>query len=125
MNAIDHAVGHGEHAGAGHVTRKDYLVGFFLAAALTAIPFWLVMGHPLGAGVITALAVMAFAGVQVVVHMIYFLHMNSRSEGGWTLLALLFTVLLVGIVLTGSLWVMHHLDTNMMPMSPQDARQMP
>ena len=125
MHATDHAVGHAGHTGPAHVSRKDYIVGFVLAAVLTAIPFWLVMGHPLGAGVITALAVMAFAGVQVVVHMIYFLHMNSRSEGGWTLLALLFTVLLVGIVLTGSLWVMHHLNTNMMPMSPQDMRQMP
>jgi cytochrome o ubiquinol oxidase operon protein cyoD len=63
--------------------------------------------------------------VQVVVHMVYFLHMNSRSEGGWNMLALLFTVLIVGIVMIGSLWVMHHLDVNMMPMSPQDARQMP
>ena len=125
MHATDHAIGHGGHGGPAHVSRKDYLVGFVLAAVLTAIPFWLVMGHPLGAGVITALAVMAFAGVQVVVHMIYFLHMNSRSEGGWTLLALMFTVLLVGIVLTGSMWVMHHLNMNMMPMSPQDVRQMP
>jgi cytochrome o ubiquinol oxidase operon protein cyoD len=57
--------------------------------------------------------------------MVYFLHMNRRSEGGWTLMALLFTLLLVGIVLSGSLWVMHHLDTNMMPMSPQDMRQAP
>ena len=27
---------------------------------------------------------MAFAAVQIVVHMIYFLHMNTKSEGGWT-----------------------------------------
>jgi cytochrome o ubiquinol oxidase operon protein cyoD len=74
---------------------------------------------------LAAPAVMALAGVQVVVHMIYFLHMNSRSEGGWNMLALLFTVLLVGIVLTGSLWVMHHLDVNMMPMTPQEMRQAP
>ena len=115
---------HGE-GGLPHFSRKDYVIGFGLAAALTAIPFWLVMGHPLPSAGVTALIVMGFAAVQVVVHMIYFLHMNSRSEGGWTLLALLFTVLLVGIVLSGSLWVMNHLDANMTPMSPQDMRQAP
>ncbi|MFW2345133.1 MAG: cytochrome o ubiquinol oxidase subunit IV, partial [Brevundimonas mediterranea] len=58
---------------------------------------------------------MAFAVVQIVVHMIYFLHMNSKSEGGWTMLALIFTIIVVVIALSGSLWVMYHLNTNMMP----------
>jgi cytochrome o ubiquinol oxidase operon protein cyoD len=43
--------------------------------------------------------------------------MNTKSEGGWNMLALLFTVVIVVIVLSGSLWVMHHLNSNMMPMS--------
>jgi cytochrome o ubiquinol oxidase operon protein cyoD len=129
MGASSHDA-HGAHghshgaATAGHGTRKDYLIGFGLAAVLTAIPFWLVMTHAIS-GPQAVFAVMGLAAVQVVVHMVYFLHMNSRSEGGWTMLALLFTVLIVGIVLSGSVWVMHHLDTNMMPMSPLSARQMP
>ena len=53
--------------------------------------------------------------MQIVVHMIYFLHMDAPSEGGWTLMALIFTLVLVVITLTGSLWVMYHLNTNMMP----------
>ncbi len=68
---------------------------------------------------------MGFAVVQIVVHMVYFLHMNTRSEGGWTMLALIFTIVLVVITLSGSIWVMYHLNANMMPMSPQDMRQMP
>ena len=126
MNASDHGA-HSAHGGAtaGHGTRKDYLIGFGLAAVLTAIPFWLVMGHVIS-GAEAGLVVMALAAVQVVVHMVYFLHMNSRSEGGWNLVALLFTVLMVGIVISGSLWVMHHLDVNMMPsMTPDQARQAP
>jgi cytochrome o ubiquinol oxidase operon protein cyoD len=128
MSATGHAA-HGGHDAAGvggfHATRKEYLTGFGLAAVMTAIPFWLTMAHPLGSAGLTAAVVLAFAAAQVVVHMAYFLHMNSRSEGGWTLLALLFTILMVGIVLSGSLWVMYHLDHNMMPISPQDARLMP
>lgn len=118
---------HGAHHGNGipHFSRRDYATGFLLAAALTAVPFWLVMTHPLGNPGLTGLVVMGLAAVQVVVHMVYFLHMNSRSEGGWTLLALLFTILLVVIVLSGSLWVMYHLDANMMPMTPQQMREAP
>ena len=65
------------------------------------------------------------AAVQIVVHMIYFLHMNTKSEGGWTFLALLFTLTLVVITLAGSIWVMYHMDQNMMPMSPHEALQKP
>jgi cytochrome o ubiquinol oxidase subunit IV len=98
-----------------HVTAKEYLTGFALSVVLTAIPFWLVMGEVIQDSTITSLVLLAFAAVQVVVHMVYFLHMNAKSEGGWNLLALVFTVVLVVIVLAGSLWVMHHLNTNMMP----------
>ena len=110
---------------AGHGSRRGYLTGFALSVVLTAIPFWLVMADVLGNPTRTALAVMALAAVQIVVHMIYFLHMNTRSEGGWTMLALIFTVVLVVITLSGSLWVMYHLNANMMPMAPHDVRTMP
>jgi cytochrome o ubiquinol oxidase operon protein cyoD len=90
------------------------MIGFVLSVILTAIPFALVMTGVLPTQT-TALIVMAFAVVQIVVHMIYFLHMNSKSEGGWTMLALIFTVIVVVIALSGSLWVMYHLNTNMMP----------
>ena len=97
-----------------HGSRKDYLIGFVLAVVLTAIPFWLVITRPL-ASQATALIIMAFAAVQMVVHMIYFLHMNRRAQGGWSIMALLFTVVLVLIALSGSLWVMYHMNSNMMP----------
>lgn len=103
------------HDGAAHGTLSGYFTGFLLSVILTAIPFWLVMGDVLDNLVLTAIVIMAFAFVQIVVHMVYFLHMNSRSEGGWTLMALIFTVVIVVIALTGSMWVMYHLNSNMMP----------
>jgi cytochrome o ubiquinol oxidase operon protein cyoD len=97
-----------------HGTRRTYLIGFALSVLLTAIPFWLVMTGAASPQVI-AVAITALAVVQIVVHMHYFLHMNAQAEGGWNLLALLFTLILVVITLAGSLWVMYHLNTNMMP----------
>jgi cytochrome o ubiquinol oxidase operon protein cyoD len=117
---------HGHHGDAsGHGTLKGYLTGFVLAVVLTAIPFWLVMGKAIADPQVAALAIMALAVVQIIVHMVYFLHMNTKSEGGWTMLALIFTVVLVVITLSGSLWVMYHLNHNMMPPSMHDMRDMP
>ncbi len=122
----DHGHGHDHaHGGASHGTLKGYLTGFGLSVVLTAIPFWIVMGHVLPNAAMTATAVMGLAMIQVVVHMIYFLHMNTRSEGGWTMLALIFTLVLVVIMLSGSLWVMYNMNTNMMPMTMHDARNLP
>ncbi|KGM35210.1 cytochrome o ubiquinol oxidase subunit IV [Inquilinus limosus] len=122
----DHHHGDDHHGDAsGHGTLKGYLTGFVLAVILTAIPFWLVMGDVFADAQTTALVIMALAVVQIVVHMVYFLHMNTRSEGGWTMLALIFTVVLVVITLAGSLWVMYHLNHNMMPVSAHDMRNMP
>jgi cytochrome o ubiquinol oxidase operon protein cyoD len=108
-----HAAGHGH--GSGHGSLRSYLVGFGLSVVLTAIPFWLVMSGALDSKQATALTIMVFAAAQIVVHMIFFLHMSARSENGWTMMALIFTLVIVGITLSGSLWVMYHLNVNMMP----------
>jgi cytochrome o ubiquinol oxidase operon protein cyoD len=118
-----HDGGHG--SGAAHGTFKGYVIGFLLSVVLTAIPFWLVMDKVFADPKTTVFIVMAFAVVQILVHMVYFLHLNTSSEGGWNMLALIFTMVLVVITLSGSLWVMYHMNTNMMPMSPQDMRNMP
>ncbi|MCV9962740.1 cytochrome o ubiquinol oxidase subunit IV [Pararhizobium sp. BT-229] len=118
-----HAHSHGH--GAGHGSLKSYLIGFTLSVILTAIPFWLVMSGVLDSKLLTAVLVMGIGAVQIVVHMVYFLHMNPRSEGGWTLMALIFTLVIVGIALAGSLWVMHHLNANMMPMTHDMMKNMP
>ncbi|MEJ7927914.1 cytochrome o ubiquinol oxidase subunit IV [Sphingobium sp. AN641] len=106
-------------------TMGGYMIGFGLSAILTVIPFWLVMSGALGSAQATGIAIMAFAVVQIVVHMIFFLHMNTRSEGGWTFMALIFTLVLVVITLSGSMWVMYHLNHNMMPAMTHDMSQMP
>lgn len=107
----------GHDDGYDHGTRRSYLIGFLLAAALTVVPFWLVMTGTL-APITTAVIITLLAIVQIVVHTHFFLHVNSRSEGGWTLVALVFTVIMVVIVICGSLWIMYHLHGNMMLMAP-------
>ncbi|MCE6076575.1 cytochrome o ubiquinol oxidase subunit IV [Agrobacterium vitis] len=129
-NSHAHSHGHGHdhhHDGheASHGSMKTYMIGFILSVILTAIPFYLVMSGSLTNKALLAGIVMGLGAIQVVVHMIYFLHMNTKSEGGWNMMALIFTIIVVVIALSGSLWVMHHLNTNMMPMSPEMMRNVP
>jgi cytochrome o ubiquinol oxidase operon protein cyoD len=106
--------------GASHGSFGSYMIGFGLSVLLTAVPFWLVMGNVLGDPSLTGIVIMVLAAVQIVVHMVYFLHMNTRSEGGWSMLAMIFTIIVVVIALSGSLWVMYHLNANMMPAHNMD-----
>lgn len=118
MNTDIHPAGTDHHHGGdghAHGTFSTYMLGFVLSVVLTAIPFWLVMSGTLPSKQITAMVIMAFAVVQIVVHMIYFLHMSPKSENGWSMMALIFTIVMVVIALSGSLWVMNHLNSNMMP----------
>ena len=104
---------HDTHAN--HGSAKSYVVGFLLSVVLTAVPFALVMSGGLESRLATAALVIGFAVVQILVHMVYFLHLDAKSEGGWNLLSTIFTVVIVVIMLAGSLWVMHHMNGNMMP----------
>ncbi|MFJ2992599.1 cytochrome o ubiquinol oxidase subunit IV [Pandoraea sp. NPDC087047] len=108
-----------------HSTFRGYATGFVLSVILTAIPFWFVMGGVFEKSSTTAILILFLAAIQIVVHMIYFLHMNAKSEGGWNMLSLIFTIVLVVITLSGSLWVMYHLNQNMMPGMMQDTKNLP
>ncbi len=101
------------------------MIGFILSVILTAIPFWLVMGGVLENKTLLVIAIMGLGVIQIFVHMIYFLHMDTRSEGGWTFMALIFTVVVLLITLSGSLWVMYNMNKNMMPLHIEDVKNLP
>jgi len=90
----DHHDDHGDHHGdvGPHSSLRDYTIGFVLSVILTAIPFWLVMAKVIADRNTAVLVLGAFAVVQILVHMVYFLHMNGKVEGGWTMLSTIFTV---------------------------------
>lgn len=128
MSSAEHVESHGNshqadhHHGDGgdgvhfpHGTRRDYVTGFVLAVILTVIPFAAVMAGGIGSARATAFLVLACAIVQMVVHMVYFLHMSPKAEGGWTMISLVFTLIVLIIAVVGTIWVMYHMDMNMMP----------
>ncbi len=98
-----------------HNSLKGYMIGFVLSIILTAIPFGLVMdqGHyGFTAGTVLA-AILVLAVVQVFVHVVYFLHMDRSAEQRWNVVAFAFTVMILVIVVSGSVWIMHNATSNM------------
>ncbi|WP_037498505.1 cytochrome o ubiquinol oxidase subunit IV [Sphingomonas jaspsi] len=94
--------------------RKDYTIGLIASVVLTAIPFGLVMGGASGSlGVV--LTIVFAALVQIVVHIRFFLHVTARAQGGWSLITTVFTIVILAIMIAGSVWIMYHLNANMMP----------
>lgn len=99
----------------GHGSLKSYLTGFALSVILTVIPFWIVMGEaPIPKHQAIA-AIVLLGGLQMIVHIHYFLHVTIRAEDGWQAMSMGLTILLLVIVLSGSVWVMFNLESHMMP----------
>lgn len=102
-----------ELGGAQHGSVKTYLVGFILSIILTGIPFWIVMEGSASHATMLA-AILVSAVVQIMVHLVCFLHMNTSSSERWNVAALAFTVLIIAILVVGSIWIMWNLNLNMM-----------
>jgi cytochrome o ubiquinol oxidase subunit IV len=93
-----------------------YTTGLAFALLLTGASFIVSQTNLLWApGVSAGLAVLAIA--QMGVHLVFFLHISTGADNTNNVLALAFGVLVVALIVSGSLWIMAHLNANMMPAS--------
>ncbi|MGJ5176192.1 cytochrome o ubiquinol oxidase subunit IV [Bradyrhizobium oligotrophicum] len=110
----DLAPGEQEH-GSLRLRVLGYLVGLAVAALLTGTSFFIagtdLVWQP---SIPVALVVLAIA--QMGVHLVFFLHITTGPDNTNNVLALAFGLLIVFLIVGGSLWIMGHLNTNMMPM---------
>lgn len=87
---------------------RSYLTGFILALILTGISFGAVMGNILSP--MATLAAMFSAGaMQVLVHLYFFLHLDTSKEERWNLWTLIYAFLIVILFVGGGLWIMYNL----------------
>jgi cytochrome o ubiquinol oxidase subunit IV len=104
---------HTSHSDVPHVSVKGYFVGFVLAVVLTVASFWSVKTHAFsGENAIIALAVLA--AVQVIVHVVFFLHVNTSKGQRWHVMSFAYTILMSLILIVGTVWVMHNVHMLMM-----------
>jgi cytochrome o ubiquinol oxidase operon protein cyoD len=94
----------------------SYTVGLGLAIVATIASFVVAQTNLLWApGVPVGLIVLAFA--QIGVHLVFFLQLGSGPDHTNNILALAFGMLIVFLVITGSVWIIANLNSNVMPMS--------
>jgi cytochrome o ubiquinol oxidase operon protein cyoD len=101
------------HGGAAHGSIKEYVIGLVLSIVLTVIPFGMVMSGTFSGGLTLAIVLLCLIA-QVFVQLVFFLHMNGSSEQVWNTTSGVFIVLIVLIVVLGSIWIMAHLNHNML-----------
>lgn len=101
-----------EH-GTSKKTLSAYITGLVLCIILTLIAFHLVEKKSLTPNYLY-IALAALAVVQLIVQVVCFLRLNVSAEGRWNLMPFLFVILLVGILVCGSLWIMYNCNYNMM-----------
>jgi cytochrome o ubiquinol oxidase operon protein cyoD len=95
-------------------TLPTYVVGFVLSVALTLLAYTMVTHHTLtGQAIIYGLMILASA--QLIVQLVFFLHVGQRDDGHWNLVFLLTSVGIILMVVVGSIWIMSHLNYQMMP----------
>ena len=101
------------HDEAGHGSVKSYAIGFILSVILTLIPFGLVM-YPSLPKDVTLWIVLAFAVIQVLVHLVYFLHLDRSEAQRNNVVAFIFAALVIVLLVGLSLWIMFSIHTVMM-----------
>ena len=110
----DHAPGDEPEESAGHYVLNSNL-GLGFSIVLTFAAFWAVGTHLIwGPAIPVAIIVLAIA--QMGVHLVFFLHVTTGPDNTNNVLALAFGILVVFLIVAGSIWIMNHLNTNMMPM---------
>ena len=94
---------------------RGYLVGFGLSVLATVVAFFLsgtsLVWQP---SIPAALIVLAIA--QMGVHIVFFLHITTRPDSINNVMALVFGVFIVFVLIVGSVWIMTHLNHNVIPM---------
>lgn len=99
-----------------------YSIGFLSSIILTLVAYAIVV-HDIFKDIWTpaviAIVLSALASIQLVVQLVFFLHLGEESRPRWKLLSFIFAFIILGIIVFGSLWIMFDLNTRMM-MSTDD-----
>jgi cytochrome o ubiquinol oxidase operon protein cyoD len=97
-----------------NATLKSYITGFILSIVLTLAAYFLVITHFLMGNILLA-AILGLAIVQLIVQVIYFLHISKEEKPHWNLIFLGSFISIIALIVVASLWIMAHLNYNMSP----------
>ena len=103
---------HLDTTGASRSSFKSYATGFILSIILTGLAFALIMSGRFSHSAVL-FGIFCAAIVQILVHLHYFLHLDTSSAMRWNVLALVFALLIMILFVGGTIWIMYHLNYRM------------
>lgn len=103
-----------------HATTRSYIIGFVLSLVFTIIPYYMVSEHVVSGNALLA-TILAFGLIQMIIQLVFFLHLGREKKPYWQVWFLLGTVGAIFVVVGGSIWIMGHLHYNMTPVTPESA----
>lgn len=87
---------------------RAYAAGFTLSILLTLTSFAIVGDKILGGWGLT-LVLVGFATIQLIVQLLFFLHIDREASPRWNLQVFGFMAVVLLILVLGSLWIMNNL----------------
>ncbi len=100
-----------------HNTLYSRAIGFTASLILTFTAFLLITRptfFPLEKDSVIAI-ILLLAVCQAIVQSIFFLHVLSEKKPRWNLIVFASTLSIILVIVLFSMWIMHHLNCNMMP----------
>ena len=100
-----------------HDALFSYVTGFSLSIFLTIVPYTMVTEQMFGRNSLV-FGIAFFAVAQLLTQVFFFLHLPAKQKPYWNIIVFVYTLLIVAFLVIGSLWIMYHLNMNMMNTSP-------
>lgn len=95
---------------------RSYIIGFGLSLFLTFAAFIPVILNLFSKDVLLLLIVL-LALVQLMVQLLFFLHLGREKKPYFNAMFLFFTAGMIILVIVASIWIMNHLNYSMTPSS--------
>lgn len=100
----------------------SYAIGFISSVILTVVAYAIVANETIVRNLtapLIAIIISLLASVQLVVQLLFFMHLSEEQRPRWKLMTFIFCFVVLGVIVFGSLWIMFDLNDRMM-MSPTD-----
>lgn len=101
-----------------HGTIQSYIIGFLLSLVFTFIPYYMVVSQTVTGNALLA-SILAFAVIQMVIQVTFFLHLGRGPKPNWNLFFFVSTVGIILVVVGGSIMIINNLHYNMSPKDQQ------
>ncbi|RRJ67289.1 cytochrome o ubiquinol oxidase subunit IV [Paenibacillus oralis] len=88
-----------------HGSFKSYTIGFICSIVLTVIPIVIVLNGWLE-GKANAIVLMIAATLQLVVQLLFFMHLRDEKKPRYNLISLLLGLVILVVIVAGSMWIM-------------------